>query len=68
MQKKSIVSLALAGAWFVASSAYAQFGGTVVSYVPGTGFSPNFTNDETIKRLSWGWSPPQPPIGIAPSG
>jgi hypothetical protein len=44
MQKSCFVSLALAGAWFVALPIHAQFADTVVAYDRGTGFAANFTN------------------------
>jgi len=42
MQKKLLVTLALAGALFVPTVASAQFADTVVSYTSGAGFQPGF--------------------------
>jgi hypothetical protein len=43
MKKLSLV-LAIAGSFFVPFIAHAQFASSVISYNPGSGFSPNFTN------------------------
>jgi hypothetical protein len=42
--KKQLLAPVFAGLFFVQFSTYAQFASGVVSYNPGTGFSPNFTN------------------------
>ena len=43
MSKVGLSALALASL-FVSLTARAQYAGSVVSYLPGTGFSPGFTN------------------------
>src|SRR5437868_1271417 len=50
--KKSLLAPALAGLFLVPFITRAQFASGVVSYNPGTGFSPNFTNSSAALGAS----------------